>query len=80
MGNSTSQPSANNKPPVCLDCDKSQQKDLPGNDPVSSSGQPCAEAYKKVSTCMEKYDGQVSSCKKEWEAFQQCHESISKRR
>mmetsp|Transcript_33107 Transcript_33107/g.55497 ORF Transcript_33107/g.55497 Transcript_33107/m.55497 type:complete len:89 (-) Transcript_33107:82-348(-) len=88
MGSSTSRPSSPSEtsavpkqpPPICLDCDKSQQKPLPNSDRVSSSGQPCADFYEEVTKCMKKHDGQISPCSREWEAFQQCHEAQSKRR
>ena len=59
--------------PVCLDCDKSQQTNLPSQDPVSSNGGPCFRMYQQVAECMKKHEGQIAPCSKEWEAFQKCH-------
>jgi hypothetical protein len=59
--------------PVCLDCDKSTQKDLP-LESTSSNGQPCEELYSKVTACMDKHHGQIAPCTHEWKAFQECHE------
>ena len=59
--------------PYCPDCEKSQQKDLPEQDAISSKGQPCQELYEKVDSCMKQHKGQVSACTKEWADFQKCH-------
>jgi hypothetical protein len=66
--------------PVCLDCEKSQQKDLPSNDNLSSSGQPCEDVYQHVSDCMKQHNGKVAPCSKEWDAFQKCHAENRARR
>jgi len=58
---------------ICIDCDKKNQKDLPKNDPLSQKDQPCATFYETVSECMTKYEGQISSCTDEWDAFRKCH-------
>ena len=59
--------------PVCLDCDKSKQSNLPSTDDISSSGQPCEEIYERVSDCMKHHNGQIAKCTKEWEIFKTCH-------
>lgn len=60
--------------PVCIQCDKKNQKELPENDAASSEGMPCAESYLKVSECMTQNEGQVSFCRKEWDLFKKCHD------
>eukprot|EP00537_Pseudo-nitzschia_pungens_P010825 CAMPEP_0172386534 /NCGR_PEP_ID=MMETSP1061-20121228/4041_1 /TAXON_ID=37318 /ORGANISM="Pseudo-nitzschia pungens, Strain cf. pungens" /LENGTH=92 /DNA_ID=CAMNT_0013115921 /DNA_START=216 /DNA_END=494 /DNA_ORIENTATION=- len=85
MGNASSKSDSNNSDsnsnnsdneaaPVCLDCDKKHQKDLPADDPVSQTGQPCASSYEAVTACMSRHEGQISSCAREWEAFRECHQ------
>jgi hypothetical protein len=84
MGNSSSTPDKNttgsenggggDDEVICLDCDKKNQKDLPSDDPVSQTGQPCANIYEKVTDCMSKHQGQISSCTEEWESFRRCHQ------
>mmetsp|Transcript_24238 Transcript_24238/g.27095 ORF Transcript_24238/g.27095 Transcript_24238/m.27095 type:complete len:98 (+) Transcript_24238:20-313(+) len=64
----------NNNDIICLDCEKKNQKDLLLTDPISSSGQPCADLYIKVSYCMTKYEGQITSCTDEWDDFRKCHQ------
>jgi len=59
---------------ICLDCDKKNQKDLPTSDPVSAPNQPCSSFYETVCECMTKYEGQISSCTEEWDAFRKCHQ------
>jgi len=60
---------------ICLDCDKSTQKDLPSESSTSSSsGMPCEHIYESVTICMNRHAGQISQCKSEWEAFKLCHE------
>jgi hypothetical protein len=61
--------------PICIQCDKKNQKDLPANDTASSQGMPCEQSYLKVRECMNQNEGQVSSCRKEWDVFKQCHEN-----
>lgn len=58
---------------ICIDCDKKNQKDLPKDDPLLQKDQPCASFYEAVCACNTKYDGQISSCTKEWDAFRKCH-------
>lgn len=60
--------------PICIDCDKKKQKDLPSDDATSSEGAPCQVAYKDVTDCMMENNGQISLCTKEWTAFKKCHE------
>lgn len=60
--------------PICIDCDKKTQKDLPSDDATSSEGAPCQAAYKDVTDCMMENNGQISLCTKEWTAFKKCHE------
>mmetsp|Transcript_6013 Transcript_6013/g.13043 ORF Transcript_6013/g.13043 Transcript_6013/m.13043 type:complete len:95 (-) Transcript_6013:539-823(-) len=79
MGNNISSSSggggrSNEAAPICLDCDKKHQKELPASDPVSREGQPCASVYEHVSDCMTKHGGKISSCTQEWEAFRRCHQ------
>jgi hypothetical protein len=59
--------------PVCEDCDKKHQKDLPTDDATSSRGGPCDAVYKNVTDCMNQHHGQVAPCVKEWDAFRICH-------
>jgi len=62
---------------ICIDCDKKNQKDLPS---VSTSGEgmPCELTYTFVTKCMNKFDGQISPCAEEWDAFRQCHKDEKK--
>ena len=53
-----SQSKSQKKEVICIDCDKSTQKDLPVSDGLSSEGMPCEEIYKKVEQCMDKHQGQ----------------------
>ena len=62
------------KEPICIDCDKKTQKDLPSDDATSSEGAPCQAAYKAVTDCMTKNNGQIGPCVLEWTAFKECHE------
>ena len=59
--------------PVCLDCDKSKQSNLPSDDDISSNGQPCEKIYENVSECMKQNNGQIALCTKEWDDFKACH-------
>ena len=67
-------PDEKDKEVVCENCDKKTQKDLPEQDKVASPGMPCSEAYRAVSSCMDKYNGQIHPCAKEWDVFRACHE------
>ena len=60
--------------PICVDCDKKTQKELPSDDATSTEGAPCQAAYKDVTDCMSKNNGQIGPCTKEWTAFKECHE------
>ena len=71
MGSGSSKPSS--EKPVCLDCHKSQQKDLPSDDGISSKGKACESFYQLVSDCMKEHEGQIVPCSKEWKDFQKCH-------
>mmetsp|Transcript_764 Transcript_764/g.1381 ORF Transcript_764/g.1381 Transcript_764/m.1381 type:complete len:80 (-) Transcript_764:321-560(-) len=79
MGSSASKQTTENEV-VCIDCDKKTQKDLPSNKSSSASeGMPCEEVYAKVVACMDKHQGQVSPCTKEWDEFKKCHSDNSRR-
>jgi hypothetical protein len=41
-----------NEEPICIECDKKNQKDLPNNDTSSSQGMPCEQIYSDVNECM----------------------------
>lgn len=58
----------------CIDCNKKTQKDLPQEESTSSEGMPCASSYAAVTACMNKNNGQVAPCTKEWNEFKKCHE------
>mmetsp|Transcript_30398 Transcript_30398/g.34648 ORF Transcript_30398/g.34648 Transcript_30398/m.34648 type:complete len:91 (+) Transcript_30398:49-321(+) len=61
--------------PICIDCDKKNQKDLPSsNKPSAATGQPCDQLYQNVAKCMIENDGQITSCVEEWKLFNKCHE------
>jgi hypothetical protein len=65
---------------VCIDCDRKTQKDLPEDNRSSASrGNPCEETYTRVTTCMDKSKGQISSCVKEWDEFKECHAQVSQK-
>ena len=53
-----SQSKSQKKEVICIDCDKTTQKDLPESDGLSSEGMPCEEIYKKVEQCMDEHQGQ----------------------
>uniref|UniRef100_A0A7S4K730 CHCH domain-containing protein n=1 Tax=Odontella aurita TaxID=265563 RepID=A0A7S4K730_9STRA len=57
----------------CIDCDKSTQKDLPAVS-SSSDGMPCDEIYLRVTECMNRNNGQIAPCAKDWDEFKVCHE------
>ena len=78
MGSQSSKDETTTEKPYCPDCEKSQQKDLPNQDAISSEGQPCQESYVIVDKCMKQNNGQISSCVKEWTEFQQCHATYKK--
>jgi len=59
---------------VCENCDKKTQKPAP-EESIVSEGMTCSEAYKAVSACMTKNDGQISACSKEWDVFRACHDN-----
>ena len=59
--------------PICVECDKKNQKDLPTNDSSSSDGMPCQQIYMGVNKCMQENDGLISACREPWDAFKQCH-------
>ena len=65
--------------PVCVECDKKNQKALPQTDTASSKGMPCENIYSQVSECMNLNIGQISACRKEWEEFKKCHNSQKQR-
>ena len=69
---------ANQEKPVCVNCDKSTQKELP-NDSIASDGMICSEAYHKVSACMDQNKGQIAACAKEWDVFRKCHDNNKSR-
>jgi len=58
--------------PVCVNCDKSTQKEAPQESVANKS---CADAYRAVSKCMDDNNGQVSSCSKLWDEFRDCHDN-----
>ena len=71
--------SAEEVAPICVDCDKKTQKDLPSdNSSPASEGKPCAKLYANVMNCMELQKGQISSCRPEWAEFRQCHAKSKK--
>ena len=59
--------------PICIECDKKNQKDLPTSDSSSSDGMPCQQIYMDVNKCMNENDGLISACREPWDAFKQCH-------
>ena len=73
--------------PICIECDKKNQKDLPLPDSKNqqstktsvstspaSKGMPCEESYAQVTSCMNDNGGQISACKQEWDFFRMCHD------
>ena len=64
--------SAPDEKPVCVDCDKSTQKEVPSSDNSTTTGT-CATDYATVAACMKTHHDQVSSCVKEWKEFKECH-------
>lgn len=63
--------------PVCLNCSKETQTDLPANDVRTAII--CFDQYQKVQTCMEANQGQISACSSEWKEFQDCHDASKTR-
>ena len=63
------------KEPICIECDKKNQKDLPQENGTTSAskGMPCELSYNAVNTCMNDNAGQISACRKEWDSFKLCH-------
>ncbi|KAL9191507.1 hypothetical protein ACHAXT_001213 [Thalassiosira profunda] len=78
MGSSASKPTE--KEVVCIDCDRKTQKDLPADDRASGEGMPCEEIYARVESCMDKHQGQIAPCTKEWDDFKACHSKSIRRR
>jgi len=60
--------------PVCIECDKKTQKDLPANDNLSSKDMSCEKEYSEVTSCMNRYEGQISSYTDQWNSFRLCHD------
>jgi len=54
--------------PVCENCDKKTQKEMPTDEPED-----CLDQYVAVDECMKSNKGQVTSCVDEWREFQACH-------
>ena len=77
MGASSSKEAGNG---VCVDCDKSTQKDLPDENNAASKGNPCEKSYSKVTACMDINRGQISSCAREWDEFKECHAHFSQKK
>ena len=65
--------------PICIDCDKKTQKDLP-SDNSSSASKECQDEYAKVTACMSEYKGQIGPCAEVWHSFKECHANNAKRR
>lgn len=55
--------------PVCENCDKKTQKEMPADEPED-----CLDQYVAVDGCMKSNKGQVTSCVDEWKEFQACHD------
>ena len=61
---------------VCEHCDATKhQKDIPDADTESSNGGLCENYYMNVTICMKQNKGQITSCRKEWDLFRDCHEN-----
>jgi hypothetical protein len=73
MGANTSKEKIGNNDnnPICIDCAKETQVDVPDDD-MTTLGV-CAKQYETVNNCMKLNNGQITSCKDEWQAFQLCH-------
>jgi hypothetical protein len=65
--------------PICIDCDKKTQKDLP-SDNSSSASNDCKDEYAKVTACMSEYNGQIGPCAEVWDSFKECHDKNVKQR
>lgn len=70
-----------NKPPVCENCQKSSQRELPRDDPLVAVEQqqgggrhPCAPIYDRVEACMSEFRGQISPCSTVWQEFRECRD------
>ena len=56
-----------NKNKICVNCQKDEQVHHPMN-----GLDPCSLQYDTVDACMKSNHGQISSCAKEWDAFNKC--------
>ena len=65
--------------PICIDCDKKTQKDLP-SDNSSSASNDCKDEYARVTACMSEHKGQIGPCTEVWDSFKECHARNAKQR
>lgn len=78
-GSNSKQQQQQQSEPICIDCDKKTQKDLP-SDNSSSASKECQDEYAKVTACMSEYKGQIGPCAEVWDSFKECHANNAKRR
>lgn len=78
-GSNSKQQQQQQSEPICIDCDKKNQKDLP-SDNSSSASKECQDEYAKVTACMSEYKGQIGPCAEVWDRFKECHANNAKRR
>ena len=60
-------------------CEKCKPADKPASEiqsAVENTG--CADFYPAVEACMKKFQGNIASCRQEWDVFQQCMKNNKK--
>lgn len=61
--------------PICEKCKPADKPAAEINSAVQNTG--CAPLYPAVEACMKQYQGNIASCRQEWDAFQQCMKKVS---
>lgn len=69
MGSTPSSPPS----PICENCHKSTQKDLPADDDITAKV--CHDSYAAVDKCMKENQGQISPCASLWQQFKKCRDA-----
>ena len=60
--------------PICEKCKPTQRPQEEVQSAVTNTG--CGHLYPAVEECMKKYKGNITSCRIEWEEFQQCMKEV----
>ncbi len=64
--------------PICEKCKQTEKPASEINSAVSNTG--CAHLYPAVDNCMKKHQGNIASCRVEWEAFKQCMKLVAQQK